>query len=687
MEDIAVVGYGCLLPEAEGSEGFWQNLLAARCSIQELPEAMWDRALCFSAEPKAADNRASPRAGFVAEAALERAARRLGLARERFNRLQIMTLAAAEEAMASFRRPLSEAGRSALYLGCMEVDEDVSRRKFVADEWGSLRGHVTEFCGGQAPEILSVLWDDLSKWSPASERDRPRLFTSSILSLIQERFLLPGEAALVDAACASSLAAVDLALRALRTGHADLVVTGGIDANLGPGSFALFGRLGALAPERCLPLDRRSQGLSQGEGAVVIILERLADAERLGHPVHGILKGAGSSSDGSRSSLFAPTAEGQLRAMHRAYEGFDPATIDYVECHATGTSVGDQTELLSLARFFDDRNLPVGSVKALVGHTKGAAGAVSLLKCLLSLKYRTLPPSPYCRTPLFAGKAGPFVNRKLIELRKRGPPLAFGVSSFGFGGINYHLVLQERGREPQSAPRRARANEIPGGIVLVGKSQSPTAGSLNEIVASMRIPRRSIEQIDAVQRAALTAAIAVFEALRLDPQRLDRSAVSVISASTLGLDLAYSVSNRVLHFALQRPLERFGRGAASKVMAHQEHHPPIGEDSAPGSLNNVIAGRVCNYFDFTGASFNIDADLASFPAALRMAELLLCDRDGLVVLLAVEEHYNPARFRIERPAVACWLLASVAYAKRYNLPIEARLAVLEHSAGEAARCL
>src|SRR5580704_10281218 len=686
MDDIAIVGYGSLLPEADGSEAFWQNLLAARSSIRELPEGIWDCGHYFSADPKAADKSASPCAGFVAEAALARAARRLGLSRERFNRLQIMTLAAAEEALAPFRRPPSGAGRSALYLGCMQVDEDVSRRKFVADEWGSLRGHIVEFCAGQAAEILSALWDRLGKWSPVSERDRPRLFTSSILSLLQERFHLQGEAALVDAACASSLAAIDLALRALRTSGADLVVTGGIDANLGPGSFALFSRLGALAPERCLPLDRRSQGLSQGEGAVVLVLERLADADRLGHPVHGILKGAGGSSDGSSSSLFAPTAEGQLRALHRAYDGLDPATIDYVECHATGTSVGDQTEVHSLARFFGDRKLPIGSVKALLGHTKGAAGAVSLLKCLLSLKHRTLPPSPYCRAPLLAGEPGPFVNREPIELRKKGPPLTFGLSSFGFGGINYHLILQETDSELRPGLSRARKDAIPGGIVRVGRSQRPTAGCRNDIASSLRIPHRNIEQIDRVQLAALTATIAAFETLRLDPDRLDRGAVSVVSASTLGLDLAYSVSNRVLHFELEPALERFGHQATTKVMAHKEHHPPIGEDSAPGSLNNVIAGRVAHHFDFTGVSFNVDADLASFPAALRMAELLLSDRDGLVVLLAVEEHYDPARFRIERPSVTCWLLASLAYAKRYDLPIEARLAVLVHSVGEAVLC-
>ncbi len=211
MDDIAIVGYGSLLPEADGSEAFWQNLLTARCSIRELPEGIWDCGHYFNADPRAADKSASPCAGFVAEAALARAARRLGLSRERFNRLQIMTLAAAEEALAPFRRPPSGAGRSALYLGCMQVDEDVSRRKFVADEWGSLRGHIAEFCADRQAEILSALWDRLGKWSPVSERDRPRLFTSSILSLLQERFHLPGEAALVDAGPDGS-AKIDFAL-------------------------------------------------------------------------------------------------------------------------------------------------------------------------------------------------------------------------------------------------------------------------------------------------------------------------------------------------------------------------------------------------------------------------------------------------------------------------------------------
>src|SRR5262249_1660599 len=147
-------------------------------------------------------------------------------------------------------------GRAALYLGCMAVDDGVSRKKFFADEWESLRAHVASACPAAAHRILPVLRERLGGWAFDPERDRPSLFPSSVLPLLQQRFALDGEAALVDAACGSSLAAIDLAMRALHGGRADLAVTGGIDASLRPGSFVLFSRLVALAPEPCLPFPR-----------------------------------------------------------------------------------------------------------------------------------------------------------------------------------------------------------------------------------------------------------------------------------------------------------------------------------------------------------------------------------------------------------------------------------------------
>lgn len=688
MDDIAVVGYGAMLPEAEHAEAWWRHVLTGRSAIRPVPDTLWEQALYYSVDPQVPDKSRSACAGFVEETAIAQAARTLGVAREAYNRLQIMTLAAAEQALTPLHLARAAPGRAAVYLGCMSADDRVFQKTFCAEEWDSLRAHIERSCPDQAADLLPALWERLSRWAVDPQRDCPWLFTSSVLHLLQQRFGLAGEAALVDAACASSLAAIDLAMRALRSGRADVAVTGGIEANLGPASFVLFSRLGALAPERCLPFDRRSEGLSQGEGTVILVLERLADARRLGHPVHGLLLGCGASSDGSSSSLFAPTLEGQQRAYEQAYSGLDPQAVDYLECHATGTAVGDATELRSIRRFFGARAFPIGSVKAQLGHTKGAAGAVSLLKCLLSLKHRTVPPSPYCHDPILAEPGGPFVNREPLRLRQGGAPLTFGISSFGFGGINYHLVLQE------ALPGASHRRDLPHGaspapeLVLIGRQYQPvTRAGQADVAATLRIPQRSLDQIDPVQLAALLATRAAAQAYHLNFARLDRRAVTVISASTLGLDLAYAVSHRVLHGALEAPLARFDRATASTVLAHKEHLPLVTEDSAPGSLNNVIAGRIANHFDCTGASFNIDADLASFPAALRMAELWLAEQDGLVILLAVDEVYDPERFRIERPGVTCWLLASLPFAKAHDLPVEARLDHLVHSPWEPVSCI
>lgn len=121
-------------------------------------------------------------------------------------------------------------------------------------------------------------------------------------------------------------------------------------------------------------------------------------------------------------------------------------------------------------------------------------------------------------------------------------------------------------------------------------------------------------------------------------------------------------------------------------MAHKAHHPPVTEDTGPGMLNNVIAGRVAHHFDLTGPSCNIDADLASFPAALRMAELWLSGQDGVIILLAVDQSYDAERMRVERAGVTCWLLASLAFAKAHNLPIEARLGRLVRAPAAALPC-
>jgi len=490
-------------------------------------------------------------------------------------------------------------------------------------------------------------------------------------------------------------------MQLLRSRRVDLVVSGGIESNLGPDTYALFGCLGALAPERCLPLDRRSRGLSQGEGGVAFVLERLADARRLGHPVHAVLQGAGVASDGSAASLFEPTSAGQLRALRQAYRGLDADSIQYVECHATGTPVGDATEERTLRAFFGERDLPVGSVKALTGHTKGAAGAAGLLKCILCLRHRLLPPSPYAREPL-ASAPGPRLNRSPEPL-PTAVRLRLGVSAFGFGGINAHLVVadanaqvpegqfprgavpEDRGLRDDAVPQRApdartcaayslddQATEADQ-VVVVSRSQRALAGIRDADLP--RIPPRSRGQIDALQLAAVVAAGEALAAAGLRPERLDRDRISVLAAATTGLDALYELGHRIRHGEAASVAATAGRDIAARVAAARERHAPVTEDTGPGVLNNVIAGRVANHFDFRGPAFAVDAEAVSEQVALWLAGVNLVASPGLLVLLAARERWDECSARVEREGIDCWLLASRAYALERALPITSVLEV------------
>ena len=265
---------------------------------------------------------------------------------------------------------------------------------------------------------------------------------------------LGGGAFTLDAACASSLYALKLAADELLAGRADAMITGGLSRPDPLYTQMGFAQLRALAASgRPRPFDARGDGLIVGEGAGMFVLKRLSDAQRQGDTIYGVIAGIGLSNDVD-GGLLAPSSEGQLRAMRAAYEraGWDPRTVDLVECHATGTPVGDAVELASLKTLWGDEGgspgrCVLGSVKSNIGHTLTAAGSAGLLKVLLALRCRTLPPTANFATPApgLATAPGPF--RVLTEPQPwdepDGHPRRAAVSGFGFGGINAHVLIEE----------------------------------------------------------------------------------------------------------------------------------------------------------------------------------------------------------------------------------------------------
>ncbi|MFO0848162.1 MAG: polyketide synthase [Gemmataceae bacterium] len=302
---------------------------------------------------------------------------------------------------------------------------------------------------------------------PWQENSFPGLLGNVVAGRIANRLDLGGTNCVVDAACASSLSAVHLAALELQAGRSDVVVTGGVDTFNDIFMYMCFSKTPALSPTGdAKPFAADGDGTILGEGLGMVVLKRLADAERDGDTVYAVLKGIGSSSDGKGNAIYAPSAAGQKKALKTAYElaGVTPDTIELVEAHGTGTKVGDTVEATALAEVYSPfsreaeysepsaagHRLPwcaVGSVKSQIGHTKAAAGAASLIKAALALYYKVLPPTLKVAQPVepFRAEGSPFyVNtEKRPWLPRPGHPRRAALSAFGFGGSNFHAVLEE----------------------------------------------------------------------------------------------------------------------------------------------------------------------------------------------------------------------------------------------------
>lgn len=304
---------------------------------------------------------------------------------------------------------------------------------------------------GHAAEILEKCKDRLPQWS---EDTFPGILLNVAAGRVANRFDLGGACFAVDAACGSSLAAVYLATRELQSGASDLAVVMGGDTVQNPFTYMLFSGTNTFSPRgRCRPFDRDADGIVISEGIGVVVLKRLADAQRDGDRIYAVIKGVGSSSDGKGLGLTAPRPEGQQRALRRAYQaaGISPARVGYWEAHGTGTVAGDRSEVDSASQLLSEhgarrRCCALGSVKSMIGHTKCAAGLAGLISATMALHHKIRPPllvnqpnpkADFANSPFFLNtKARPWVHGQP-------EPRCAAVSAFGFGGTNFHAVLEE----------------------------------------------------------------------------------------------------------------------------------------------------------------------------------------------------------------------------------------------------
>ncbi|MEV6787064.1 beta-ketoacyl synthase N-terminal-like domain-containing protein, partial [Streptomyces sp. NPDC051098] len=458
-DPIAIVGLSALYPKSSNLRDFWANVVSAADCIDDVPAGHWDVDEHYDPDPSVPDKTYSKRGGFIPDVPFNPL--EFGLppnTLEVTDVLQLLSLVVARDLLkdAGADKPWYDASRTGVVLGITGANQ--LTQPLTARLQSPVLKEVVRSCGLSDKDAEEIVAKFRLAYAPWEENSFPGMLGNVVAGRVANRLDLGGINMTIDAACASSLGAVRTAVSELLEGRSDTMLVGGCDAENTIFMYLCFSKTPALSKSgRIRPFDKDADGTLIGEGIGMLALRRLADAERDGNQIYAVLRGMGTSSDGRFKSIYAPRKEGQMVALRRAYEDADctPSSVELFEAHGTGTAVGDATELSALSAVVSDGNdsrqyAAVGSVKSQIGHTKAAAGAAGLIKLALSLHHKVLPPTINVDepNPAIDFASGPFyVNteaRPWIRDPER-PKRRAAISSFGFGGTNFHMVLEEHG--------------------------------------------------------------------------------------------------------------------------------------------------------------------------------------------------------------------------------------------------
>jgi acyl transferase domain-containing protein/NAD(P)H-dependent flavin oxidoreductase YrpB (nitropropane dioxygenase family)/acyl carrier protein/NAD(P)-dependent dehydrogenase (short-subunit alcohol dehydrogenase family) len=698
-DDIAVIGTGCVLPGAFDPETLWSNIISGVYAIGDMPENRMDSRLYYDTDRQAEDKTYTKIAGLVTGFTFDHG--RFGMSAEEgaaLSRTQQMLLHAAAQAVADagytepsgFSHPL--AGNTAVIVAsCLgnERSNDLQLKYYYPEIISHLE-NLPEFRALDDREkktLTDAVKQGVSLGHPGSDRfDGVTLHMEA--AVIARHLGTTGAAYVVDAACATSFTALSCAVNELLSGRHDTAIVAGINTNLSPEAFIGFGKMGALSAQGSWPFDTRADGFVLGEGTAVFVLKRLKDAIRDGSVIHGVIKGIGGSSDGKGKAIAAPNPAGQRLALTRCYEKITPpisvSDIGYIEAHGTSTIMGDQAEFETLKSVYTgDVPIGVSSIKSQIGHLLGGAGAAGLLKALLALRHRTLPPNGGYRnlsanidpgnTPLY------IITQPTPWAAAPGKTRKAAVSSYGFGGINYHVVVEEFSPETPLRPRTIFTD--PGhdpngsrvvfaglGVVLPGAKNSEelsrrlpgapletqpmprdrfhmdryagetdpvfrlpglSAGIVGDFKfnnVKYKIPPMAARSVERAQLFALDAASQAIDGSGLSPLLEPGNKTGVVIGTVSGRQHAENILRVRAPFVaglIQNApgLPETVKAALSKGLldAIRSRYPKNTEDTVPGFLSNIVSGRIANFFGCNGANFIVDAGDASSAVALDIA--------------------------------------------------------------------
>jgi acyl transferase domain-containing protein len=460
QDDVAIIGMACLFPGSPDLASYWENIVAGRSFISDHPDPHAVKFL--DPDANVFERIYSLRGGYLGELATFDPMKHGVMPADvktgdldQFLSLRIAT------------RAIEDAGIDLAKVDRDRVEVILGHSTYFTPgniNWfqvGTALDQTVEVIAELHPEMsqaeLGTLREGLKKSLPAfTPQTPPTLIPNIIAGRIANRMDLMGASYILDAACATSHIAVGNGVKDLLTDECDYALVGATQASLLVLELMLFCAIQGMSHHPELrPFDRAADGTMLGEGVGVMVLRRLADAERDGNRIYAVIKGIGTASDGRARALLAPRLEGQQLAIQRAYDRarVDPRTVELVEAHGTGIPLGDVTEIHALAGVFGPRQgsrptCGVGSIKSMIGHCRSAAGIAGMIKATLALHHKTLPPTLNCdepnpdleleRTPFYIN-----TNSRPWIRPRGGSPRRAGVSAMGFGGIDAHCVLEE----------------------------------------------------------------------------------------------------------------------------------------------------------------------------------------------------------------------------------------------------
>jgi acyl transferase domain-containing protein/3-hydroxymyristoyl/3-hydroxydecanoyl-(acyl carrier protein) dehydratase len=691
---IAIVGLSGVFPKATGTADFWQNIKRKIDAAIEVPEKRWVGPLkwVYNSIPQpdmAYSRRACLVQGFQFDPSGFFLDRQL---LEALDPLHQWVLHVSRDALRNCGI-IPDKSRTGVVLAAIALPTDISSKISRMFLERRIQGGFPVKAKNQIISLADSLCGRVVG-SPAA--------------VVSHGLGLGGVSYTLDAACASSLYALKLACDELQAHRADAMLAGGVSRPDCLYTQIGFSQLRALSPSgRCAPFDKRADGLVVGEGAGILVLKRLEDAIEHGDIIYGVIRGIGLTND-MRGNLLAPESAGQVRAMQRAYDraGWHPHDVDYIECHGAGTTVGDTTELSSLRALWGNEGwqlgqCAIGSIKSMIGHLLTGAGAAGMIKTLLALHHKTLPPSlnfkqPPASSPLIDSPFRVQVDAAPWPRRTGGTPRRAAVSAFGFGGINAHVLVEEwlddsksRGtpgtieiREKESCTQNQK-NDIAivgmdlhlGTIESVRSFQEAVFNGRSVLAAPLPERRKALEIADSLPAAyieKISIGLGEFqippgEIPDILPQQLlmlKKAAGAMIDAglplkqmrervgAIIGIGFDYEATNFHRRWALPSLIaaNMETSGMRARVVdwdrwlaaSKDDCGPPLTATRTLGALGGIVASRIAREFRFGGPSFVVSAEEASGLRALEIAVQMLQSGDVDAMLVgAVDLNCDP----------------------------------------------